>query len=75
MRRFIAYALVCAFGTFGTSLQAQDFPSRPIQVVVPMAAGSGTDIHARILMEELRKMEIEEIETISALAIKMGLRK
>jgi len=25
--------------------------------------------------EELRKMEIEEIETISALAIKMGLRK
>src|SRR3972149_6562600 len=56
MRRFIVYALVCAFGSFGTSLQAQDFPSRPIQVVVPMAAGSGTDIHARILMEELRKV-------------------
>ncbi|OFZ90622.1 MAG: hypothetical protein A2V78_07205 [Betaproteobacteria bacterium RBG_16_64_18] len=56
MRRFIVYALVCVFGSFGTSLQAQDFPSRPIQVVVPMAAGSGTDIHARILMEELRKV-------------------
>ena len=47
MRRFIVYALVCVFGSFGTSLQAQDFPSRPIQVVVPMAAGSGPDIHAK----------------------------
>jgi tripartite-type tricarboxylate transporter receptor subunit TctC len=45
-----------AFGSFSAALQAQNYPSRPIQVVVPMGAGSGTDIHARILMEELRKI-------------------
>jgi len=52
MRRFIVCALVFAFGSFSAALQAQTYPSRPIQVVVPMAAGTGTDIHARILMEE-----------------------
>ena len=60
MRRMIrvvcALSVVCAFGSFGAALQAQSYPSRPIQVIVPMATGTGTDIHARILMEELRKV-------------------
>lgn len=60
MRRFIrtvcALSAICAFGSFSAALQAQDYPSRAIQVIVPMAAGTGTDIHARILMEELRKI-------------------
>lgn len=29
--------------------QAQDFPSRPITIVVPFAAGSGTDTQARVV--------------------------
>ncbi len=33
---------------------AQNFPDRPIRVLVPFAAGSGTDILARIVTEEMR---------------------
>ena len=55
--RFVcASSAVFALACSSTSLQAQSYPSHPIQVIVPMGAGSGTDIHARILMEELRKI-------------------
>jgi tripartite-type tricarboxylate transporter receptor subunit TctC len=33
---------------------AQNFPDKPIRVLVPFAAGSGTDILARIVTEEMR---------------------
>ena len=33
---------------------AQNYPSKPIRVLVPFAAGSGTDILARIVTDELR---------------------
>lgn len=32
---------------------AQDYPSRPISIVVPLAAGTGMDIIARIYGEQL----------------------
>lgn len=47
---------ICLTGLFSAILGAQTYPNRPIQVVIPMAAGSGTDIHGRILMEELKKI-------------------
>ena len=47
---------IAAVGLWSALLGAQTYPNKPIQVVIPMDAGSGTDIHGRILMEELRKI-------------------
>lgn len=35
--------------------QAQDYPNRPIHVIVPFGAGGPTDVFTRVLGEELRK--------------------
>lgn len=49
---FIAAALFIAHGGFSTVL-AQDYPSRPIRVIVPFAPGGGTDIVARLVGQRL----------------------
>jgi tripartite-type tricarboxylate transporter receptor subunit TctC len=60
MRRFIFFGcLVLAIFTFSLTdspLQAQPYPNRPIQVVIPMGPGTAADTHGRILMEELKKI-------------------
>lgn len=47
-----AAALTAAFG----SAQAQNFPERPIQMVVPFGPGGTTDLMARILQDEMAKV-------------------
>ncbi len=50
-RQILLPALIlAASGSAG----AQNFPDKPVRVLVPFAAGSGTDILARIVSEELR---------------------
>lgn len=69
MRRFIFVGcvvwVVCAFGLANSTLQAQPYPNRPIQIIIPMGPGTGTDIHGRILVEELKKILKTEIVVVN----------
>ncbi len=51
--------LCCPLASYSLSLapaQAQDkYPSKPVRVMVPFAAGSATDITIRIVGEQMRQ--------------------
>jgi tripartite-type tricarboxylate transporter receptor subunit TctC len=47
-------ALLLALGA--TAAAAQDYPNRPVKVLVPYAPGGATDIVARILGDEMQKI-------------------
>ena len=52
---FLSAIVGAGCGMFGLELAcAQSFPSRPITMVVPVAAGSGMDTAARIVAERMR---------------------
>jgi tripartite-type tricarboxylate transporter receptor subunit TctC len=53
MRRAVVAAFV-ALMTFGGSALANNFPTRPITIVVPFAAGGPSDVMARILAERMK---------------------
>ena len=52
-RRQLLTAATGLFLAFGA--QAQSFPSKPIRIVVPFAAGSGSDVYARLIAEDWRQ--------------------
>ena len=52
----LAFAIALTGLTFAAfSLAAQDFPSRPVTIIVASTAGGGTDILSRIIAEQLSK--------------------
>jgi tripartite-type tricarboxylate transporter receptor subunit TctC len=53
MRRTVLAALA-ALLAFGGIAHAQNFPSRPITIVVPFSAGGPSDVMARILAERMK---------------------
>lgn len=56
MRRILSVlALLAACLGVGASVHAETWPSRPIRLIVPYAAGQGTDIAGRYLADELGK--------------------
>jgi tripartite-type tricarboxylate transporter receptor subunit TctC len=48
-----AFLLVCVFGSM--PLAAQDYPLRPVRLIVPFPPGGGNDIVARAVAQELGK--------------------
>ena len=38
---------------FGSAVRAQDYPARPVTVVIPFSAGSASDVIARIVLERM----------------------
>lgn len=63
-RKILASALVATAALSSALVQAQEYPSKPITIVVPFAAGSGTDQQARaygqVLSEEYKVPVIVE---------------
>jgi tripartite-type tricarboxylate transporter receptor subunit TctC len=53
--RVIAAALIAVLLVAATPLAAQDYPSRPITLVVPFPAGGGNDALARTVAERMSK--------------------
>lgn len=53
--RFVAVVswVLCAVGTLGT-VQAQNWPTKPVKIVVPAPAGSSLDLIARQLQDKLK---------------------
>lgn len=51
----IRQLLVCMIGLACTLTGAQTYPVKPVRIIVPYAAGQGTDIAARTIAERLAK--------------------
>lgn len=55
MRRLklVLLALLPVLGVLSLSATAEEFPTRPVRIAVPFPPGSGTDLLARLLAEQL----------------------
>src|SRR5262249_37854734 len=49
----VGLALALMFG--GSTADAQDYPSRPITVIIPFAGGSASDVVSRIMFDKMSK--------------------
>jgi len=58
VRRIAKRSIIAGIGAWVAlfaSAGAQDYPTRPIKVIIPLAAGGGGDVFTRVLADELQK--------------------
>jgi tripartite-type tricarboxylate transporter receptor subunit TctC len=56
LRQIVAlFALAGAVTVLASAARADDYPSRPVKIIVPFGAGGPTDVYTRAIAEELRK--------------------
>src|SRR5689334_11338221 len=73
IRRLVVIAV--AIGLAAPAV-AQDWPSKPVRIIVPLGAGGGGDVFARLLGEELQKRYGQPfvIENRPGGALNIGMR-
>src|SRR5262249_35155665 len=77
VRRYVAILLAFGAAVWSSAVGAQPYPSRPITMVVPYAAGGAFDVLARIVavrMSELLRQSII-VENVTAGAGIMGVKR
>lgn len=55
MRRTVALLASAFFLLFAAAASAQNYPSRPIRLIIPFPPGNASDVGARLLSERLQK--------------------
>jgi tripartite-type tricarboxylate transporter receptor subunit TctC len=77
MRRFAfvvgLFLVVYGWGVATPTLQAQPYPNRPIQLIIPGAAGLMQDIPGRLLSEEVGKLIKQQIVVLNKPGASMTL--
>ena len=53
MRRIPSFLTAAALGFAAFGAAAQDYPTRPVKIVVPFGAGGPADVYSRVLAQHL----------------------
>ncbi|MGZ5853201.1 MAG: Bug family tripartite tricarboxylate transporter substrate binding protein [Xanthobacteraceae bacterium] len=61
MSRFIATAILAAAAAWSGSANAQDYPSHPVTMIIPFAAGGPADVFGRIVAQRMSELLGQQI--------------
>lgn len=53
-KHFLSLLASCFLAAAALPAAAQDYPGKPIRIIVPLAAGGGTDVLARVIAQKMR---------------------
>ena len=59
--RCASVVIFLALSSFATAPLAQEYPTKPIRMVVPLAPGGGTDIAARVTGQKLTERWAQQV--------------